>query len=178
MSSSGSGSTPTSPSADPTYPEQRHAGKVGYGPNYKQGATMMDKISGLSEEIHGKLAHKPELVQEGREKKTGELRRKKNHMEDEKDPFATPGESKSTPSHEGSSTSIQSDQPSSRGSSGAVQTASPERMSSTAYSSGSGAREQAATVAPPDAEGTDTTRLTQARSEGVKSLSEAQERPQ
>ncbi|KAJ3994042.1 hypothetical protein F5050DRAFT_581892 [Lentinula boryana] len=77
-------------SAEDDYPEQRHAGAVGYGPNYRQGATLSDKISGLKEELKGKVTKNPELVEHGKEKKTGDLKRKEleedmNNM----DPFET-----------------------------------------------------------------------------------------
>ncbi|KXN82940.1 hypothetical protein AN958_02023 [Leucoagaricus sp. SymC.cos] len=75
--STGSSSSPTNSSTEQSaYPEQRHAGKVGYGPNYHPEATMTDKIVGLSEEIHGKLAHKPDLIERGHDKKTGKTRRR------------------------------------------------------------------------------------------------------
>ncbi|KAJ3776191.1 hypothetical protein FB446DRAFT_722223 [Lentinula raphanica] len=80
----------SAPSAQEDYPEQRHAGAVGYGPNYRQGATLNDKISGLKEELKGKVTKNPDLVEHGKEKKTGELKKKEleedmNNM----DPFQT-----------------------------------------------------------------------------------------
>ncbi|KAJ3738732.1 hypothetical protein DFH05DRAFT_1516698 [Lentinula detonsa] len=80
----------SAPSTEEDYPEQRHAGAVGYGPNYRQGATLSDKISGLKEELKGKVTKNPELVEHGKEKKTGDLKRKEleedmNNM----DPFQT-----------------------------------------------------------------------------------------
>ncbi|KAJ3712111.1 hypothetical protein DFJ43DRAFT_80220 [Lentinula guzmanii] len=66
----------SAPSTGEDYPEQRHAGAVGYGPNYRQGATLSDKISGLKEELKGKVTKNPELVEHGKEKKTGDLKRK------------------------------------------------------------------------------------------------------
>ncbi|EMD36283.1 hypothetical protein CERSUDRAFT_95623 [Gelatoporia subvermispora B] len=59
-----------------SYPEQRHAGAVGYGPDYQKGATMGDKIDGYEEELKGKILRKPDLVQHGREMRTGELKKK------------------------------------------------------------------------------------------------------
>ncbi|KDR78954.1 hypothetical protein GALMADRAFT_64291 [Galerina marginata CBS 339.88] len=59
------------------YPEQLHAGKVGYGPNYRAGPSLEDKIQGLKEELKGKVTHKPDLVQHGREVMSGEEKRKK-----------------------------------------------------------------------------------------------------
>lgn len=37
---------------------------------------MNDKLDGLKEEIKGKIKNDPELVQHGRDKRTGELKRK------------------------------------------------------------------------------------------------------
>ena len=77
------------------YPEQRHAGAVGYGPEYGKGAvnyhctkymhamlTVMhgqstgDKLTGMKEEVKGKIFHKPELVEHGHELRTGALKQK------------------------------------------------------------------------------------------------------
>ncbi|KAJ3562945.1 hypothetical protein NP233_g9264 [Leucocoprinus birnbaumii] len=184
---SGSGSESTSsPSMDSSYPEQRHAGKIGYGPNFRQSASMMDKLSGLTEEIHGKLAHNPELVKEGHEKRTGELKRRKAlGLDEELDPFGTAQEEKpATPStresQSSASTGGSQSLSDSHRSSGEGSSMEPQRMSSQtgAYTSGPAAREQAATVAPPESSESDTARLAHARSQGVQSLSEAQERPQ
>lgn len=88
-----------SASADKTeYPDQRHAGKVGYGPNFSTRAvrrclrdtpasivihlasslqTVLDKVVGLTQEARGKVMHKPDLVNAGHEKYTGEAKRRK-----------------------------------------------------------------------------------------------------
>ncbi|KAI0826587.1 hypothetical protein BC628DRAFT_242570 [Trametes gibbosa] len=74
------------PGCDDGYPEQRHAGAVGYGPEYAKGATTGDKLAGYKEQLKGKVLHKPDLVEHGRELRTGEL--KKRHLEDDDDnPF-------------------------------------------------------------------------------------------
>ena len=44
--------------------------------NYEPVQTVSEKIGGLKEEIKGKIKHDPELVQYGRDKRTGELKRK------------------------------------------------------------------------------------------------------
>ncbi|PIL31460.1 hypothetical protein GSI_06161 [Ganoderma sinense ZZ0214-1] len=62
--------------SDNTYPPQRHAGAVGYGPEYGKGTGTSDKLQGLKEEFKGKVLRKPELVQHGRDLRTGELKRK------------------------------------------------------------------------------------------------------
>jgi len=76
-------------------PPQRHAGQVGYGPNYNPDAvatvsdihskllmlkvsqTIQEKITGLKEELKGKAKHNPELVKHGHEIRSGENKRKK-----------------------------------------------------------------------------------------------------
>ena len=81
-------STPTE------YPPQRHAGQVSIGPYYNVGPvsrsassqtpvnrvqSMEDRIAGLKAEVLGKIEHKPELVNQGRELRSGEAKRKKMH---------------------------------------------------------------------------------------------------
>lgn len=73
-----------------TYPEQRHAGAVGLGPNYNQSATFMDKVTGLKEEMKGKITKNPELVAKGHDRVTGELKHKRLDEDLAKDPFASP----------------------------------------------------------------------------------------
>ncbi|KAJ4478613.1 hypothetical protein C8J55DRAFT_399473, partial [Lentinula edodes] len=68
-------STPSTNSSE-SYPEQHHAGAVGYGPNYRQGPSLTDKLSGLKEELKGKVTKNPGLVEHGKEMKTGELKRR------------------------------------------------------------------------------------------------------
>ncbi|KAJ7841045.1 hypothetical protein B0H14DRAFT_2587071 [Mycena olivaceomarginata] len=76
---------------DSQYPEQKHAGAVGYGPNYNQGAGFVEKITGLKEQVKGKVTHNPELAAKGHERMTGELKHKELEEEDAKaDPFANP----------------------------------------------------------------------------------------
>ncbi|KAM5536048.1 hypothetical protein V8D89_010306 [Ganoderma adspersum] len=82
----------TDPTAsDNTYPPQRHTGAVGYGPEYGKGTGTADKLQGLKEEFKGKVLHKPELVQHGRELRSGELKRKEKEADSEMDPFNTTG---------------------------------------------------------------------------------------
>ncbi|PPQ72205.1 hypothetical protein CVT24_002362 [Panaeolus cyanescens] len=68
------------PSADPSesnaYPEQRHAGKVGYGPNYNVHASFADVVTGVADELRGKMTHNPDLVHHGHELLSGEEKRK------------------------------------------------------------------------------------------------------
>jgi len=71
------------------YPPQKHAGKIGYGPDYinMTGPTLGDKMTGFKETIKGKILGKPDLVQQGIDRKTGALKQKE-HEEDEKNsPF-------------------------------------------------------------------------------------------
>lgn len=83
------------PDEDVSYPEQKHAGKVGYGPNYRKTPvrcvllsachsstyycpkTLEEKIEGLKDELKGKVTRKPELVEHGRQILSGEEKRKK-----------------------------------------------------------------------------------------------------
>ncbi|KAA1472627.1 hypothetical protein DENSPDRAFT_838955 [Dentipellis sp. KUC8613] len=76
------------------YPPQRHAGKVGYGPHYgESGAGVGDKITGLKEQALGKVKKNPELVEHGRELRSGQLKRKEQAEQDAaNNPFAEPGE--------------------------------------------------------------------------------------
>ncbi|KJA21752.1 hypothetical protein HYPSUDRAFT_67450 [Hypholoma sublateritium FD-334 SS-4] len=93
-----SGPTPSAPASEVPgealagYPTQRHAGKVGYGPNYNTSASVFDKVEGLAEEVAGKVTRNPKLVSEGHEKHTGESKKKKLLGEEEDD---SPFESKS-----------------------------------------------------------------------------------
>ncbi|KAG0697471.1 hypothetical protein DFH29DRAFT_946396 [Suillus ampliporus] len=73
---------------DSQLPPQRHAGAVGLGPAYNQGVGLGDKISGLQEEIKGKITKNPELVEHGREKRSGALKKKEQKEQDVKEnPF-------------------------------------------------------------------------------------------
>ncbi|KAJ4467110.1 hypothetical protein C8R41DRAFT_871485 [Lentinula lateritia] len=79
------------PSSSPeSYPEQHHAGAVGYGPNYRQGASLGDKLTGLKEELKGKVTKNPGLVEHGKEMKSGELKKKEEEEDmNNLDPFGT-----------------------------------------------------------------------------------------
>jgi len=74
------------PKEDSEYPEQKHAGMVGYGPEYNKGAGFDEKLAGVKEMIKGKLTGKSELVERGHERKTGELKHKEMEKDD-KNPF-------------------------------------------------------------------------------------------
>ncbi|KAJ7319030.1 hypothetical protein DFH08DRAFT_891352 [Mycena albidolilacea] len=79
---------------DSQYPEQKHAGAVGYGPNYNQGAGFVEKITGLKETVKGKVTHNPELAAKGHDRMTGELKHKELEEDAKADPFANPEEKK------------------------------------------------------------------------------------
>lgn len=64
------------------YPEQRHAGAIGHGPEFQKGVGVDEKIGGLKDQLKGKITRDPELVEYGRERRTGELKRKEQE-EDE-----------------------------------------------------------------------------------------------
>ncbi|KAF8901163.1 hypothetical protein CPB84DRAFT_1777889 [Gymnopilus junonius] len=57
-----------------SYPPQRHAGKVGYGPNLPDDPNLIDRVVGLVDELKGKVTHNPDLVQHGHEIYTGEAK--------------------------------------------------------------------------------------------------------
>ncbi|KAJ3859259.1 hypothetical protein EV359DRAFT_68311 [Lentinula novae-zelandiae] len=85
-----SGDVNNSASSSSSYPEQHHAGAVGYGPNYRQGASLGDKLTGLKEELKGKVTKNPGLVEHGREMKSGELKKKEEEEDmNNLDPFGT-----------------------------------------------------------------------------------------
>ncbi|KAJ7040707.1 hypothetical protein C8F04DRAFT_1081831 [Mycena alexandri] len=77
---------------DSQYPEQKHAGAVGYGPNYHQTPGFLDKVTGLKEEVKGKVTHNPELAAQGHDRMTGELKKKELEADAAEDPFANPEE--------------------------------------------------------------------------------------
>ncbi|KAG2126937.1 hypothetical protein DEU56DRAFT_534996 [Suillus clintonianus] len=81
---------PEASTDDSQLPPQRHAGALGLGPAYGQGAGLGEKLGGLQEEIKGKIMKKPELVEHGRERRTGILKKKEQEQNDEEDPFAKP----------------------------------------------------------------------------------------
>ncbi|KAG2059306.1 hypothetical protein BDR06DRAFT_949333 [Suillus hirtellus] len=84
----------TQPSSEPLtdsqLPPQRHAGAVGLGPLYGQGAGLGEKLGGLQEEVKGKITRNPELVEHGRERRTGILKKKEQEQDDEENPFTNP----------------------------------------------------------------------------------------
>ncbi|GEM07996.1 proteophosphoglycan ppg4 [Rhodotorula toruloides] len=81
------------------YPEQVHAGKLGYGPHYAGNPGISDQLKGTEEIIKGKLAHKPELVQQGHDRKDGVLaeRKREYEAEHEDDAFSKPAEGQGNP---------------------------------------------------------------------------------
>ena len=62
------------------YPEQRHAGSVGLGPNIGTGPTTSDKIGGLKDQLIGTVTGNAEKKQEGKDRRTGELHARE-HLE-------------------------------------------------------------------------------------------------
>jgi len=87
------------------YPEQKHAGKVGYGPNYAemQGrVTLGERVDGLKQEFKGKVKRDPEMVKHGHDVMTGEAKRRA--MDLDANPIqktATPGDTEGNESPEG-----------------------------------------------------------------------------
>ncbi|KAK7040735.1 hypothetical protein VNI00_009641 [Paramarasmius palmivorus] len=74
------------------YPPQRHAGATGFGPNYHPGPTFGDKMTGIKEQVKGTVTRNTELTQQGKDRRTGELKRREAEEDDKSDPFATPEE--------------------------------------------------------------------------------------
>ncbi|KAF7303804.1 Calmodulin-like protein [Mycena indigotica] len=106
-----SGSSTQEPSNHGEYPEQRHAGAVGYGPNFHQKPGFLDKITSVKEQVVGKATRNPELVEKGHDRWTGELKQKELDADAAEDPFANPDEDKEQkqqPERTKSSTSNQS----------------------------------------------------------------------
>ncbi|KAJ6466848.1 hypothetical protein C8R45DRAFT_1079379 [Mycena sanguinolenta] len=102
-----------------TYPEQKHAGAVGYGPNYHQGAGFSDKITGLKEQVKGKVTHNPALVETGHNRMTGELKQKELEEDAKADPFANPDEKKQqTEQQDGTTSSTTNETTTTNGTSG------------------------------------------------------------
>ncbi|KAF4610047.1 hypothetical protein D9613_010664 [Agrocybe pediades] len=79
------------------YPEQRHAGKIGYGPNFNTGAGLGDKLIGLAEEIRGKLTGNRDLVRHGHDVFSGESKRRKLLGLDDADPVFETGQGAAKP---------------------------------------------------------------------------------
>ncbi|KAJ7768273.1 hypothetical protein B0H16DRAFT_1519218 [Mycena metata] len=77
---------------DSQYPEQKHAGAVGFGPNYHQTPGFLDKVTGLKEEMKGKVTRNPDLAAKGHDRMTGELKKKELEADAAEDPFANPEE--------------------------------------------------------------------------------------
>ncbi|CAE6424637.1 unnamed protein product [Rhizoctonia solani] len=73
------------------YPPQIHAGKVGYGPHYAEvhgkDTGLGAKVTGLKEQLKGKITRNHELEQKGKDRKTGELAAKQQAEDDAKNPF-------------------------------------------------------------------------------------------
>ncbi|KAK7050487.1 calmodulin-like protein [Favolaschia claudopus] len=76
------------------YPEQKHAGAVGYGPNYHAKPGFLDKITGMKEQVQGKVTHNPELATKGHDRITGDLKKKELDADAKADPFADPEQKK------------------------------------------------------------------------------------
>ncbi|KAF5390996.1 hypothetical protein D9757_003981 [Collybiopsis confluens] len=97
--------TSVPPPQDQDYPEQRHAGAVGYGPQYHSGPSVGEKLTGFKEQLKGKMTKNEDLVEQGRERRAGELKRKQEQEQlENNDPFKEPGEKTDSTSPTASST--------------------------------------------------------------------------
>jgi len=77
------------------YPPQKHAGQVGLGPHYAEvhgkEAGFGAKLTGMKEQLKGKVTRNHELEQRGHDRTTGELKAKEQAQDDAKSPFNTAG---------------------------------------------------------------------------------------
>ncbi|KAJ1305155.1 hypothetical protein OPQ81_000189 [Rhizoctonia solani] len=91
QASTGPTDSPPGASKGEQYPPQLHAGKVGYGPHYAEvhgkDTGLGAKVTGVKEQLKGKITRNPELEQQGKERKTGELATKQQAEDDAKNPF-------------------------------------------------------------------------------------------
>ncbi|KAJ7841047.1 hypothetical protein B0H14DRAFT_3457667 [Mycena olivaceomarginata] len=58
---------------------------------------MAEKITGIKEQVKGKVTHNPDLVAKGHDRMTGELKHKELEEDAKADPFANPEEKKAKP---------------------------------------------------------------------------------
>ncbi|KAF7324710.1 Calmodulin-like protein [Mycena kentingensis (nom. inval.)] len=86
--------TNTSEVPEGDYPPQKHAGAVGYGPNWHAKPGFSDKVTAMKEQVFGKVTGNAELSAKGHDRWTGELRQKELAADAAEDPFANPEEKK------------------------------------------------------------------------------------
>jgi len=89
---------------DDGYPEQRHAGKLeGVGPEYgmQNRVTVFERLQGVKEQVKGTILRKPDVKQHGKERMTGELKKKEKEEADKADPFGNAPDDKSEKPSEG-----------------------------------------------------------------------------
>jgi len=73
------------------YPPQRHAGAVGYGPNYRTGPSTGDKLGGMKEKIVGKITKNEGKVHHGEARAAGTLDKEEFEADEARqDPLANP----------------------------------------------------------------------------------------
>ncbi|KAH9829911.1 uncharacterized protein C8Q71DRAFT_818278 [Rhodofomes roseus] len=121
------------------YPEQRHAGAVGLGPEFGRGVTTGEKFEGYKEELKGKVLRKPDVVQHGHDLRTGELKRREQ-AEDDVNPLRGPDEADANVQN--------GDRPEVPKSDSNKPTAMPPRVGDTSHPTEQGRYEQATSVAP------------------------------
>jgi len=120
------------------YPEQKHAGAVGLGPDYGKGAGGGDKITGFKEEFIGKITGNHDKFQHGHDMRTGELKRREREAGEDDNPFSASGKNKDSGKDSKHSES-KSD-------------SKPPVSDDTSHPTDKGAKEQAATTAPEGTE--------------------------
>ncbi|CAE6444948.1 hypothetical protein RSOLAG22IIIB_13269 [Rhizoctonia solani] len=87
----GPSDTPPGTNEGEQYPPQIHAGKVGYGPHYAEihgnNTGLGAKVTGLKEQLKGKITGNHELEQKGKDRMAGKLAAKQQDEDDAKNPF-------------------------------------------------------------------------------------------
>ncbi|KAH8103405.1 hypothetical protein BXZ70DRAFT_727875 [Cristinia sonorae] len=130
------------------YPEQKHAGAVGLGPEYGKGASGGDKLTGWKEEIEGKILHNPAKAQHGKDMRTGELK-KRQKEEDDKKPFAGTGDDDKDKEKDKGDAQTNSGKPDPRTQNANSQSGgAPPSIEANTGPNEKAAKEQAATTAP------------------------------
>ncbi|GAA6055785.1 hypothetical protein JCM3770_004800 [Rhodotorula araucariae] len=67
------------------YPEQTHAGKLGYGPHAPTGGGIADRLKAKEEIFKGKLKHDDALLQQGYDRESGLLAERRRAYDAEQD---------------------------------------------------------------------------------------------
>ncbi|KAH8923827.1 hypothetical protein BT69DRAFT_1319275 [Atractiella rhizophila] len=75
------------------YPPQLHAGKLeGVGPEYHNEHKFSSKMTGVKEQMKGHITRNHDLVNQGKERYSGELAQKEREHEQNENPFGNAGD--------------------------------------------------------------------------------------